>query len=479
MDALAAYWPLLLSVVAVVLGAATAIHAAMTKDDVRAAIGWVGMAMLSPFVGAFLYFVAGVNRVHRRAVRRRRARTPADGTPREGVSQDRVEEAGGPQFRPLRLVGDSLGLLPMTDGNRVRMLSGGDETYAAMTEAIAAAHRSIGMQTYIFDADAAGLALAEALGAAVRRGVEVRVLIDAVGARYSRPPITRALAGLGVPHALFLGNVFGLRLPYANLRSHRKVMVIDGDIGFTGGMNVRAGFVRALVGESASRDAHFRLEGPVVSQLSRTFAHDWLFAEGERLSGPAWAHFKAEDPGAVLCRPVDSGPDEGLERTHNLILGALSVAQTRVRIASPYFIPDARLVAALGIAARRGVEVDIVIPFKGNLRMIDWAIAAQLDQVLAGGCRVWRATGPFDHAKLMVVDSAWALVGSSNLDPRSLRLNFELDVEIVDRETAAAIEARIEAQIADARPETLATLAARPALARLRNRIVWLASPYL
>jgi cardiolipin synthase A/B len=162
-----------------------------------------------------------------------------------------------------------------------------------------------------------------------------------------------------------------------------------------------------------------------------------------------------------------------------MIMGALAVARERVLVATPYFLPDQQLVAAFGVAARRGIAVDIVIPKANNLKLVDHAMTAQLDQVLRHGCRVWRARGTFDHSKLLTIDGAWSYIGSSNLDPRSLRLNFELDVEVHDAGLAAWIEARIRSRIDDAEAETLETLAALPTVTRLRNRFVWLASPYL
>jgi cardiolipin synthase len=473
-------WSLLLGVLAVIVAAATAVHAAMTKDDVRSAIGWVGIAILSPFFGSFLYLVAGVNRIRRSAVRQRGRRSGGRARPSWGpVSELEVETQVGAQFKSLKILGDNVARLPFTAGNAVTLLEGGDATYAAMLEAIGKAERSIALQTYIFDLDPVGREIAEALAAAVARGVEVRVLIDGVGARYSRPPILGTLKRLGVTYALFNSGAFPLRLPYANLRTHRKILVVDASIGFTGGMNIRAAFTTAHSDGPPSRDTHFRFEGPVVSQLLRVFAGDWYFSTRERLRGPKWDRQKSEPGSDVFCRPIDSGPDEGIERTLSLILGALSVAQRRVRICTPYFLPDPRLVAALAVAARRGIDVDIVVPEENNLRIVGWAITAQLDQVVVPGCRVWRNPNPFDHSKLMAIDGAWSLVGSSNLDVRSLRLNFELDVEIMDRKVATAVETAIEARIAISRAETQQTLAARSLPARLRNRLFWLASPYL
>ncbi len=480
MNSPADYWPILLAVSGIALAAAAAIHAAMNKDDVRAAIGWVGIAIFSPFIGASIYFLAGVNRVRRSAMRARRGHR--GGRRQKGwsrVDPTRIEAASGPQFRALKHLGDLVASMPFTDHNTVTMLDGGRETYPAMLEAIEGARRSIALQTYILDDDPVGRRFVDALKRAVARGVAVRVLIDAVGARYSRPPITGYLRRSGVPTGRFLGNLLPMRLPYANLRTHRKVLLVDGTIGFAGGMNIRAAFHQLESRDALAQDTHFRFEGPMISQLFRVFAGDWWFTTGERLKGRQWAHQRTPSSGGTLCRPIDSGPDDGIERAHSLILGALSVAQTRIRIQTPYFLPDGRLVSALAVAARRGVEVDILIPENSNLRLIDWAVNAQLDQVIGPGCRVWRSSGRFDHSKLMVVDGAWALVGSSNLDARSLRLNFELDIEIMDRVVATEIDRVVEARMKGARRETLQDLKARPFPIRLRNRALWLFSPYL
>ena len=271
-----------------------------------------------------------------------------------------------------------------------------------------------------------------------------------------------------------------IRDSYANLRSHRKVLVIDGRVGFTGGMNVRAAFVSALAGEATNHDTHFRVEGPIVTQLMSVFAHDWNFTTHESLPAKPWFDPHALPPtGNVPMRCVPSGPDRALGSSHNMLLGALAVAQRHVRIQSPYFLPDQTLIGALATAARRGIHVDIVIPGKNNLRLVDYAMSAQLDQVVRTGCRVWRAHGAFDHSKLMTVDDAWAYVGSSNLDPRSLRLNFELDTEIYDPTVARWIGGRIDGLIGQAKRVALEDLTQAPFAKRLRNKIIWLATPYL
>src|SRR5690606_21054142 len=474
------YWPHFVFLFTVTAAVTAAIHAAMNKTDVRAAIGWVGVIIFSPLFGAFFYLIAGINRVRQDQISQQRDRSLRDYSTLDDTPITEVAPYSAPQFESLRTLGDTVSSFPLCDGNHIQLLCSGDETYPAMIEAIENAKVSIALQTYIFDNDQKGRMIADALARAVKRGVEVRVLIDAIGSKYSRPPIVSLLRRLGVRTALFMTNPLGMRMPYANLRSHRKILIVDGCIGFTGGMNIRAGFTTGPSGEPAARDTHFKVEGPIVLQLTAVFSQDWEFTTREVLPHETWccANWSPPEP-RVPARCIRSGPDRTILSTHHMLLGAFAVAQHSIRIQSPYFLPDVALLGALNTAARRGIQVDIVIPGQNNLRLVNYAMTAQLDQVIRNGCRVWRARGTFNHSKLITIDGAWSYVGSSNLDPRSLRLNFELDVEIHSRQMAAELEQRIDAEIADSDLVTLDTLAAIPFIKRLRNKIIWLASPYL
>ncbi|MCU4181843.1 phospholipase D-like domain-containing protein [Bosea sp. BH3] len=483
-EILSTYWPHVLAIISLAMTVVASAHAVMTKDEVRAAIGWVGVIILSPIIGPLIYAIAGVNRIRRATIL---AQRPGHGTRGDDFHADTEAVAAhfGRRFTALKTLGDRVARHPLTTGNAITTLHTGDEAYAAMLAAIEGARRSIILESYIFDRDPAGLRIADALIGAHRRGVAVRVLIDAVGARYSVPSIAGHLREGGVGFDVFNGNIImGLKLPYANLRTHRKILVVDGAVAFMGGMNIRQGFTREFAGEDFAHDTHFRLEGPVVADLFAVAAEDWRFAAGEELTGPPWEIAPpAADQGAqstgVLVRAVPSGPDSYLETNHKLLMGALSVARRSVRIMSPYFLPDQEFISALVTAARRGVDIDIVVPSVNNLVLVDRAMTAQFDQILKNYCRIWRATGPFDHSKLFVVDGSWAYVGSSNLDPRSLRLNFEIDVEVLDHAFAGEIDRRIEGVIATANKVTLAALRARPYPIRLLDRLIWLGSPYL
>lgn len=475
-----AAWPHVAAVLTVVVSVLASAHAVLHKRDVRAAVGWVGLAWLVPVLGAVLYLLLGINRIRRRArsltLKQEHGRFP----PRLGVAPVDAGALGGLQpeashLAPLVRLGGAVAHRPLLPGNHVTVLDSRTDAYPAMLAAIDGARTSLAMCSYIFDNDTAGRRFVEALGAAVKRGVQVRVLVDAVGSRYTWPPILGRLKRAGVRAARFLPSLMPYRLPFANLRNHRKLLVVDGRVGFTGGMNIRKHF---WPGAHAARDLHFRLEGPVVGQLQGTFAEDWAFTTKERLSGEDW--FPALGPaGPVLARGLPDGPDEDFETTRTVLLGALGAARESVRIVTPYFLPDAALITALNVAALRGVRVDILLPERGNLPLVQWASTAQLWQVLEPGCRVFLTAPPFDHSKLMVVDGAWCLIGSSNWDPRSLRLNFEFDVECYDAGLARRLEAVVDERLTHARPLTLRQVDARPLPVRLRDGLARLLSPYL
>ncbi|MCC2596602.1 cardiolipin synthase [Pusillimonas sp. MFBS29] len=475
------YWPHLALLLSIVVGGTAAVHAAMTKNDVRAAIGWVGIIMMSPLLGPFIYLIAGINRIRHDHISEQRNKSLKHDASENDLALANLGAIAPPQFESLHVLGDRVSHFPLCNGNNIQMLQGGDQTYPAMIAAIEQAQESIALQSYIFDNDSVGRQIADALARARERGVEVRVLIDAIGSKYSRPPITRLLRKKGIPVALFMTNPLGfMRMPYANLRSHRKVLVVDGTVAFTGGMNVREEFLTSIAGAETCGDTHFRVQGPVVLQLLSVFVHDWEFTTKENLPFKSWCGSTRGAPmPQVPARAIRSGPDRYIVGTHNMLLGAFAVAQKHIRIQSPYFLPDQVLLGAINTAARRGITVDIVIPGRNNLRLVNYAMTAQLDQVIRNKCRVWRTRGTFNHSKLITIDGAWSYVGSSNMDPRSLRLNFELDMEVYSTGLAQEIETLIDNQIEDADAVTLEGLAAIPFRKRLRNRVIWLASPYL
>ncbi|MFN3483974.1 MAG: cardiolipin synthase [Planctomycetota bacterium] len=473
--------PYLASGAALAASLVTSMHAILYKRDPRAAVAWTGLIWLVPVIGPFLYVLFGINRIQRRAVRLRKKRRRLDAVDvHGGCTTERFLETLGPEHAhlvSLQRVGDGVVRRPLLDGNRVVPLVGGEEAYPEMLRAIEHAQRSVSLLVYIFQMDEVGRAFAGALAAAAARGVEVRVLLDDLGSGRLWGSPVRALRAAGVPAAAFLPVRVPWRTRYMNLRNHRKILVVDGRVGFTGGMNIRASHLLQRREGYREKDVHFRLEGPVVEHLQEAFVDDWAFTTGEVLKGAAWFP-RPERAGSVMARGIPFDPGTG-ETLRWLIVAALAAARRSVRIVTPYFLPDQALIAALNVAALRGVEVEILIPQRSDNLLVDWATTATLWQILVGGCRLWRTPPPFDHSKLMVVDGAWTLLGSANLDPRSLRLNFEFNVECYDRTLAEAVEALVRARRAGAEPVTLKKVDARPLPVRLRDGVARLFSPYL
>ncbi|HAK97137.1 MAG TPA: cardiolipin synthase [Planctomycetes bacterium] len=482
MDGILALWPYAAAALDVVVSAIASAHAVIHKRDSRAAVGWVGLIWLAPIAGTLLYLWLGINRIERKA-RSLRTQRPHPGPPEDmrECSAEALSSACGPQGAHLaslaKLVGD-VTRWPLVAGNRVVPLENGDEAYPAMLQAIEGASRSITLCTYIFNYDRAGRRFLAALARAAKRGVAVRVLVDDVGARYGWPPIPWTTRRAGFPIVAFMHTLIPWRFRYSNLRLHRKIMVVDGTIGFTGGMNISEGNCLEFGARHSVRDLHFRVAGPIAYQLQAVFAEDWDFATGEVLEGEPWFS-EAPADGPAVARGIPDGPDDDFEKLRLTIHGAIACARDSVIIFTPYFLPDASLITALNVAAMRGVGVDIVLPEANNLKMVKWASTALLWQLLERGCRVWLSPPPFDHTKLVLVDGAWTLFGSANWDPRSLRLNFEFNVECYDRALAASLTARCRSVIARARPVGMADVDGRPLPIKLRDGVARLFSPYL
>ncbi len=480
-DQLAALWQPISTVLALLVAVLASAHVVLHKRESRSAAGWVGLIWLVPALGALLYLLLGINRIRRRAAQLRegieRVHNPSSVDPIAPIAVSaRVSQAGSHLADLAQLVG-RVTERPLLDGNRITQLHDGDETYPAMLEAIDGARSSVALATYIFDTSPVGMRFVEALSRATARGVEVRVLIDDIGRRYAYPTVDRVLKKHGVRVARFMPALF-LRAAYLNLRSHRKILVVDGRIGFTGGINIRAGHVIADRPKHPIRDLHFKLEGPVVSQLLDVFVEDWTFSTRERLSGDAW--FPRLSPvGKSLARGIADGPDEDLDKVSWTLQGAIACARRSVIVMTPYFLPDSPLVSALSVAALRGVRVDVIVPARVNLRLVQWAMWRHFEDVLGEGVKVWLSPPPFAHQKLMLVDNEWVLFGSANWDARSLRLNFELNVECYDVELARSLRAYAEAHIQKAEALTFERLESRSAFERVRDGMARLFVPYL
>ncbi len=404
--------------------------ALLRLHGVNSTLAWIFFILAFPGVGALIYFTFAAPYIRRTPVRARRRRHPlgpADTSPR-------------PEAVAVLPVVERLTRLPRTHGNRVELLARDPAAYMAIERALSAAKTSIWAEYFIIQNDETGLRFMDTLIERAQAGVEVRLLFDAVGTWWFDRKRLKALREAGARVEAFLPvNPFRRRWS-AHLRNHRKLVVIDGEIGFTGGMNVGDEYSgRAFLrGGRHFTDTHLTVRGPAVSDLAQIFADDWSFATDERLQA---VEVEPLADGTSTVAIVPSGPDQVHNASAMAFFTGVATARSRAWLTSPYFIPDAPLLRALSGAALGGCDVRVLVPATSDQRLVRAAARSFYRELLRCGVRIFEYQPTMLHAKTMVVDSAWCMVGSANIDIRSFKLNFELGALIADATFAAQLEA--------------------------------------
>ena len=475
-------WQWLLAGLYLAIALLAAVHAMLYKRDSRAAISWIAVSLLFPLLGPALYYLFGINRVRSQAHRLGGQRLPLlqVGHERGLMTEDNhaIPAGLGSELRPFARVSGRVATQPIVAGNQVLTLHNGDEAYPAMLAAIASAERRILLCSYIFESDHTGRQFVAALVAARERGVEVRVLVDGFGELYSWPRIGRLLRRAGVPAARFLPPRLLPPSLSLNLRNHRKILLVDSREAFTGGINIGDRHLLTSDSRKHAADLHFLVRGPILAQLERVFLADWRTTTGEQLP-PLCGDIQPLADGAVFCRCISDGPGDDLDKISLTLMGAISSAREEILIVTPYFLPSREMVSSLQSAALRGVRVVILLPADNNLPFVHWASRNLLWELLLYDIEIRYQPPPFSHAKLFVVDRCYAQVGSANLDPRSLRLNFELNLELYSGESVLQLALEVHGRYQNSTPVSLAEMDSRSLPVRLRDAFFWLFQPYL
>ncbi|HLT44437.1 MAG TPA: cardiolipin synthase [Luteimonas sp.] len=434
-----------------------------------ATLGWLlGLAAL-PYLGFLVYLVLGPQRIRRHRIRRARSRV--------SLSHEDVVATGEAELATLAHATSGL---PASTARKVDMLVDGAATYDALLEAVRSARHHVHLEYYIYAADRTGTRLRDALAERARAGVAVRLLLDAVGSagipRRFFDPLLEAGGEVAWFHPMQFGKVW--QRTWINLRSHRKIVVVDGDVGFTGGINV-TDEENERVRADAYRDLHLRIEGDVVRALQVLFVEDWAYATGQRefISSVAKA-MPPRQPGPIAAQVLGSGPDSPWESIHRLHVGAIHAASRRVWLATPYFVPGEAALMALTSAALGGLDVRVLVPRVSDSRLVTWAARSYFDELMAAGVRVYEYGPRMLHTKALLVDDELAIFGSANFDSRSFRLNFEVSVLFRDAGIAAGLAQLFENELARAprvrqdRPTPLWTVRLPEALARLLSPLL-------
>ena len=464
---------LVISLVLAVLAITGALHALLSKRDSKSALAWVAFCLLLPLLGPVTYLIFGINRTISKAQRTYLVKTEED-------AADIILEPAGTQLRPLSLVGEKVTGHGLRSCDDIQVLENGEALYPAILAAIDAARESVYCATYIFQNDETGSTFVAAFSRAQERGVDVRIIIDGLGAIAYWPRVSRSLA----KHKLNFKHFNPIRLfPPSlniNLRNHRKILVIDDHCAFTGGQNIGdRHLVDQVENTIPTRDLHFRLTGKIVDDLKHSFLRDWSHCCGVTGKTAYASANKNRDHSEIWSRLILDGPNENLDKLSELLVGILSTAKTRIWIMTPYFLPESDLVGALLGARLRGIDVRILLPERANIYMAHWAAQHGVQHILAKGLKVFSQPAPFIHTKALLIDDNYAMIGSANLDPRSLRLNFELGIEVFSEKFNRKLSDYFQKQLDQSSPLDREKLATRPIWMRIRNATAWLFSPYL
>lgn len=461
------------------LGVVAAIHAVLTVRTAQGALAWGLSLFFMPYLTLLPYLVFGRSRFDAYVKARRQANTEMHHAIAAQDWRPWVEEAKAAQSAPAYqqlLALQRLSRLPCLAGNRVQLLIDGEAAFAAMFEAMARAQRVILLQFFIIRDDPLGRRLHGLLLERAAAGVQVYVLYDEIGCHsLSRHYIDGLRAG-GVDIHAFptrggLFNRFQL-----NFRNHRKVVVVDGEIGFLGGLNVGIEYLGQKPPLAPWRDTHVEVSGPVVASLQEAFAEDWYWA-CHRLP-PLLLPSKQDEPGQ-LCQVVASGPADPQETCSLLFVEAIHAARERLWLSSPYFVPDESLFAALRLAVLRGVDVRLLLPARADHRVVYAASSLYAFEALRAGVRIFRYQPGFMHQKVMLVDQQISAIGSANLDNRSFRLNFEISLLTFDAEFTSQVAAMLEDDFSRSRELVNADRRNLHRLQQLGMRVARLISPIL
>ena len=448
-----------------------------------ATLAWILALAWLPLLGAAVYFLVGPRRLRRKRgryqiVRARRSEIAAAiSAGEEGMAVRPPVDARWQEFMTLvERSGDG----PPLRSSRLEVLPSGDECFDALAQAIAGARHHVHVEYYIWEPDKTGTRLRDLLCERARSGVHVRFLVDAIGSSALGRRFLRPMRDAGVEVAWF--NPLSLarfRPDLLNFRTHRKIVICDGHVGFTGGINVSDDVSFRVKGQEAWRDTHVRIEGPPVGWLQVVFLEDWHFATGIAPRHAAYFPDRQAACDGPWVQIVASGPDHDLYAIHKFYFTAIAGARQRVLITTPYFVPDESILTALVTAALRGAEVKILVSTSGSPRLAFAAARSYFEDLVRAGVRIYQYGPEMLHGKTLVVDRDVAVVGTANMDNRSFRLNFEVMAAIYDGPTAALLAEQFEADLRHAKEYRVRDARRTPLVQRMVEATARLLSPLL
>lgn len=442
-------------------------------------LAWIMAIVMLPYLGGVLFLLFGVNRVARRAALKQAARRQIERLlPALTQYQALPGETFDRHTSRLTRLAERVATTRPCLGNIVEIVPDTQRTFSMIEEAILAAQQSLHLEYYIWQPDRTGQRVRDLLIHRAAQGVQVRFLYDGLGSFPLNRRFLKPMQKAGIEIASALPGA-SLRERWSiNLRNHRKIVVADGQVGFTGGMNIGDEYLGKVKRLGPWRDTHLRLRGPAVLQLQQIFAEDWFFATGQQLVDDQW-YPQPDETGDQIAQVVMGGPDGESETLHALFFAAINEARERISLATSYFVPTPALVAALESAAYRGVKVRVMLPAVSDHYFMVLAQRGYYESLLEVGVEIYEYTTGVLHCKTLTIDGVWSLVGSPNFDSRSLLLNFEVAVAIYDARAALQLEEQFADDLKNSRRVQLEEFARRGLAQRLVEQSLKLFSPVL
>jgi len=447
----------------------------LQRRSAAATLAWLFALAFLPVVGLVIYRLIGPLRLERKRVKRNSSkRVVKEVLAAHAILAEQTEE-----HQQLALVGMGLGEPSPLRAEQVDLYFDGDSAYSAILDAVAAARHHIHIEYYIWEPDKIGTELRDALALRARSGVQVRVLVDATGSNNLKPPFWQPLVDAGGEVAQFNPiRLRSLRVRRPDFRTHRKIVVCDGRVGFTGGMNITDNHSAAR-STVYWRDTHLRVTGAAVWGLQRLFAEDWNFASDRMCPVDDTTFPMPVGSGEQLVQIVGSGPDSSAFAIHKAYFTAINQSTDRLWLTTPYFVPDEALLMAIISAALRDVDVRLVVPRRGDSRLVDLAARSYFPELLEVGVKIYEYDTRFIHAKTLVCDDDVAIVGTANLDNRSFRLNFEVAAIVFGKPVNTSLAAAFKRDLGDSRELSRADFERQPLARRFGQASARLMSPLL
>ncbi|MFC5446890.1 cardiolipin synthase [Paenibacillus aestuarii] len=411
-------------------------------------VAWLLVMFIFPVIGFIMYYFLAKEYSQRKIVRRKGHGKPkgkrhpaSDAIP--VLEEDEPLESGKYDlYEDARLCGFLCNIpgSPLTERNQVEVLTNAEPTYASMLAAIDEAKDHIHFEFYTIRHDATGRLFQEALIRKAQEGVKIRVIYDGIGSYQLSNAYINKLKQAGIEVQSFLPPLIAFFDKRLNYRNHRKIVIVDGKVGFLGGINIGNEYVGKDPKLGFWRDTHLKLSGDAVYYLQQTFLTDWLFVSGQRVSGESLfpEHHQPEDS---LVQVIASGPDAQWDAIQEMFFAGIVAARKRVYLTTPYFIPDPSITMALKTAVISGADVRMILPYKADSRIVQYATRSYLLELMQAGVRIYLYRKGFMHAKVMLIDHTMATVGTANMDMRSFFSNFELNAVLFNHDVIARLEA--------------------------------------